>query len=125
MSYTSQKVVWDKCLDEPIVDAYGDIAHSSDSTVRCGLSSICDKIVVGAPAPMISIVARKQPKTLVFKTTDGRELLARSIYYVDPYVEKNAMLIKRMDKLDGELVEDVYVMMDFSNKPRMVRFITT
>ena len=34
------------------------------------------------------------------------------------------MKISKLDKLDGETVEDVYVMCDLYNKPKLLRFIT-
>lgn len=72
----------------------------------------------------VTILARKQPKQELLRTSDGRVLLCRSIFYVDPRVEPNAAAIKRLDKLDGEKVEDTYVMCDLSNRPKMYRFIT-
>lgn len=104
MSYTFQKVSWQKNIKNgnSIVDEYGDIVRES----------------------AVTIIARKQPHQHVIKTGDGRELLARSIYYVDPKVEPNAMSIAKMDTLDGELIEEIYVMCDLHNIPKMVRFIT-
>lgn len=102
MSYTNTSVTWEKCSQEPIENIYGDIQRN---------------------AP-IAIKARKQPHQEVVKTSEGREVLSKTIYYVDPKIEPNALAISRMDKLDGETIEQKYVMCDLQNRPRMVRFIT-
>lgn len=75
-------------------------------------------------AGAVNIFVRKQPKQELIKTSDGRELLCRSIFYVDPKIEPNASKIKRLDLIDGEKVEDTYVMCDIMNRPKMYRFIT-
>ena len=75
-------------------------------------------------AEAVNIFVRKQPKQELIKTSDGRELLCRSIFYVDPKIEPNASKIKRLDLIDGEKVEDTYVMCDIMNRPKMYRFIT-
>ncbi len=110
MSYTHRKVTWERCivgLDGSIVNAYGDITRSN-----------------GTPTSVTTVLVRKQPKQEVIKTSDGREILARSIYYVDPSIEPKALQIAKMDLLDGEMVESVYVMCDLYNRPRMVRLVT-
>lgn len=121
MSYTSQKVAWKACSSNPIENKYGDIEYNKD--ILCSKTTICGLCKVGSNLSL-SILARKQPMSKVFKTGDGRELLAKTVYYVDPYEEPKALEIKKMDRLDGELIEDIYIMVDLANKPRMLRFIT-
>ena len=99
MSYTNKKVTWESAGEE---NAYNDALFGQ----------------------AVTISVRKQPKQELIKTSDGRELLCRSIFYVDPKVEPNAAQIKRLDKIDGERVEDTYVMCDRGNRPKMYRFIT-
>lgn len=72
----------------------------------------------------VTIKARKQPHEEVIKTSDGKEILTKSYFYVDPKIEPHALDIKYMDKLDGETVMQKYIMCDLSNKPKMVRYIT-
>ena len=99
MSYTNKKVTWESAGKE---NNYNDVQYSK----------------------AVNIFVRKQPKQELIKTSDGRELLCRSIFYVDPKIEINADKIKRLDKIDGETVEDTYVMCDRMNRPKMYRFIT-
>ena len=99
MSYTNTKVTWEQCTT---TDAYGDISRPVE----------------------VTILARKQPHESVIKTTDGKEILSKSYFYVDPKVEPHALDINKMDKLDGELVMQKYVMCDLHGKPKMIRFIT-
>lgn len=99
MCYTNQKVTWETAQS---ADMYADMPVGQAAT----------------------IFARKQPKQELIKTSDGRELLSRSVFYVDPKVEERAAQIKRLDRLDGELVEAVYVMCDLANRPKMYRFVT-
>lgn len=99
MSYTNMKVTWESAGE---VDTYNDIQYGS----------------------AVTISVRKQPRQELIRTSDGREILCRSIFFVDPYVEPRAASIKRLDKLDGEKVEDTYVMCDRMNRPKMYRFIT-
>lgn len=106
MSYTSAQVTWEKCQDRN---------YNSSSVNRFG------DTVWGTPT---TIKARKQPHEEVVKTADGRELLTKNIFYVDPLIEANASKIERLDKLDGELVEAVYPMCDLMNHVRMLKFIT-
>lgn len=104
MSYTFQKVSWQKSINKnnSIVDEYGDITREN----------------------AVTIIARKQPHQHVIKTNEGRELLAKCIYYVDPKVEPNAFSIAKMDTLDGETIEEIYQMCDLHNKVKLIRFIT-
>lgn len=99
MSYTNKKVTWESAGE---IDAYNDVHYGS----------------------AVTISVRKQPGQELIRTSDGREILCRSIFYVDPKVESRAASIKRLDKLDGEKVEDTYVMCDRMNRPKMYRFIT-
>lgn len=99
MSYTNKKVIWQSAKK---ADQYGDVQYSE----------------------AVTVTVRKQPKQELVRTSDGRELLCRSIFYVDPHVEHNVAQIKRLDLLDGERVEDTYVMCDRMNRPKMYRFIT-
>ena len=99
MSYTNTKVTWEQ---KETVDMYGDITRKQPT----------------------SIEARKQPKQALVKIADGRELLSKTIYYVDPLREVNALSIEEQDKLDGEIVVQKYVMCNLQNKPRMVRLVT-
>lgn len=99
MSYTNTKVTWESAGAE---DTYDDVSYS----------------------PVIKISARKQPRQELIRTPDGRELLSRSIFYVDPKIEAVAASIKRLDKLDGEKIEAIYVMCDLLNRPKMYKFIT-
>lgn len=99
MSYTNKKVIWQSAKE---VDQYGDVQYSE----------------------AVTVTVRKQLKQELVRTSDGRELLCRSIFYVDPLVEHNVAQIKRLDLLDGEKVEDTYVMCDRMNRPKMYRFTT-
>lgn len=99
MSYTNLEVTWE-IAKAP--NSYGDVLYK----------------------PAVSILVRKQPKQELIKTSDGRELLSRSIFYVDPKTVLRANAIKRLDKLDGETIESIYVMCDRMNRPKMYRFIT-
>ena len=72
----------------------------------------------------VTIKARKQPHESILRTADGKELLTKSYFYVDPHIEPNALSIEKLDKLDGETVMEKYIMCDLSNKPKMVRYIT-
>lgn len=99
MSFTNIKVTWESAGE---TNSYGDVPY--EGAVR--------------------VLARKQPKQELVRTADGRELLSKSIFYIDPKVEPHAARIKRLDKLDGEKVESVYVMCDAANRPKLYRFIT-
>ena len=72
----------------------------------------------------VIITARKQKKEEVFNDYLWKQLLSKSYFYVDPYVEPNALLLKEEDKLDGEIIKKKYIMCDLMGKPRMLRFIT-
>lgn len=104
MSYTHKKVLWQTCnkINSSIVDEYGDIKRTT----------------------AVEIIARKQPHEEIITTSDGKELLTKNIYYVDPKVEPNAFSIKYMDTLDGEIVMQKYEMCDLYNRVKMIRFIT-
>lgn len=104
MSYTNKKVTWEKCnaYGDSIMNEYNDIYRSTS----------------------VTILARKQPHEDVIKTTDGKEILTKSYFYVDPKIEPHALDIEYMDKLDGETVMQKYIMCDLHNRPKMVRFIT-
>ena len=99
MSYTNMKVTWESAGEE---DMYNDVQYGQ----------------------AVTILARKQIKQELIKTSSGRELISRSIFYVDPKVEKQAALIKRLDKLDGEKIEIIYVMCDRMNRPKMYKLTT-
>lgn len=104
MSYTNKTVTWEACdPSSDIMDEYGDIVR----TLKSG-----------------GILARKQPHESVIEGPGGKALLTKSIFYVDPKVEPQALMIAKMDKLDGETIEQIYVMCDRSNNPKMIRFIT-
>lgn len=109
MRYTNQKVKWERCTTR--VDDYGDVSRVKST----------GKKKIDRP---VMLFARKQPHNELIKTSDGRELFSRNIYYIDPSIEKYAMQIKELDLLDNELVAQVYVMCDLMNHPKMVRFIT-
>lgn len=104
MSYTNKKITWEQCskVNGTIENKYGDLTRPTS----------------------VTILARKQPHESVLRTADGKELLTKSYFYVDPRLEPNALSIAKMDKLDGETVMERYVMCDLSNKPKMVRYIT-
>lgn len=99
MSYTNTKVEWEARSTQ---NTFGDMSYSES----------------------VFIKARKQPVQQIVKTAEGKEELSKHYFYVDPSIEKKALEIKNMDKLDGELIVDTYKMCDLNNKVRMVRFIT-
>lgn len=104
MSYTHAQVSWEACsrLNDSIVNKYGDI-ESVDA---------------------VQIIARKQPHSEVTDDGNGKTYLTKNIYYVDPSVEPNALNIQKYDRLDGELIINVYEMRTLFNKVRMIRFTT-
>lgn len=113
MSYTNKKITWEKCNEESAseeVNAYGD-------SIMNEYNDICRSTPV-------AILARKQPHEDVIKTSDGKDILTKSYFYIDPKIEPRALEIKYMDKLDGETVMQKYVMCDLHNSPKMIRFIT-
>lgn len=71
------------------------------------------------------ILARKQPKQSIVKTSEGKEILSKSYFYVDPRQVPEALSIENMDMLDGELVIESYAMCDRQNRVKLMRFITT
>ena len=99
MSYTRKEVSWQAHGKQ---DAYGDMPYLEKGKVK----------------------VRKQPKQSIIKTSEGKELLSKSYFYVDPRIEPRALEILEMDKLDGERIVERYVMCDLGNKPKLVRFIT-
>lgn len=99
MSYTNQEVSWEA---HGLQDDYGDLSYRAARTIK----------------------ARKQPKQELIKTSEGKEVLSRTFYYVDPRQEENALNIQNADRLDGELIVARYVMCDFLNRPKMVRLVT-
>ena len=99
MSYTKKKVSWE---EHGIQDAYGDMTYSE----------------------VQKVAARKQPHREIVKTPEGKELLSKSYFYVDPFIEPQASKISEMDKLDCELILAKYSMCGLFNKPRMFRFLT-
>ena len=99
MSYTNQNVSWQA---HGVQDDYGDMPYGAAQNIK----------------------ARKQPKQEIVKTSEGKEFLSKSYYYVDPAIEPQALEVDKMDKLDGELIVERYVMCDLYNRPKMIRFIT-
>lgn len=104
MSYTHATVSWEACTinNESIVNKYGDIVRKET----------------------VDIIARKQPHEEVITDENGKTYLTKNIYYVDPYVEPNATNIHKYDKLDNELIVNIYEMRDLYNHIKMIRFIT-
>ena len=104
MSYTHAQVLWESCtqVGGSIVNKYGDIERKEP----------------------VNIIARKQPHEEVITDENGKTYLTKDIYYVDPYVESHAKDIRRYDKLDGNLIINIYEMRDLYNKVKMIRFIT-
>ena len=105
MSYTHANVQWERYNrldDNQIVDKYGD-------------TEVLE---------IASIIARKQPHSEVITDENGKTFLTKNIYYVDPGVEPNAFNILKYDKLDGELIVNVYEMRTLFNKVRMIKFTT-
>ena len=126
MSYTFKKVQWEQSVKNH-KNAVNENTKANDSTYAQEASdtfSIVDTYNDVAYKEAISVIARKQPKSEIVKDTNGHEMLSKSVYYIDPNVEHNALSINKMDKLDGELIIDIYVMCNLHNKPRMIRYIT-
>ena len=126
MSYTFKKVQWEQSVRNYQHTA-GENTKASNSTYTeetSDIFSIVDPYNDVSYKEAVSVIARKQPKSEVVKDTNGHEMLSKSVYYIDPSVEHNALSINKMDKLDGELIIDIYVMCNLYNKPRMVRCIT-
>lgn len=69
----------------------------------------------------INIKARKQSKSNIVASSEGKELLSKHVFYVAP---KEAALIGEMDKLDGELIIEKYEMNSLRGLPVLVRFTT-
>ena len=126
MSYTFKKVQWEQSVRNYQHTA-GENTKASNSTYTeetSDIFSIVDPYNDVSYKEAVSVIVRKQPKSEVVKDTNGHEMLSKSIYYIDPSIEHNALSINKMDKLDGELIIDIYVMCNLYNKPRMVRCIT-
>lgn len=126
MSYTFKKVQWEQSVRNYQHTA-GENTKASNSTYTeetSDIYSIVDPYNDVSYKEAVSVIARKQPKSEVVKDTNGHEILSKSVYYIDPSIEHNALSINKMDKLDGELIIDIYVMCSLYNKPRMVRCIT-
>lgn len=104
MSYTHAQVSWESCTldNNSIVNKYGDIVRKDP----------------------VNIIARKQPHSEVITDETGKTYLTKSIYYVDPKVEANTKNIRKYDKLDGDLIINVYEMRDLYDQLKMIRFIT-
>lgn len=145
MSYTQKKVNWEQCNRVPSnneeIEFLDDVAlRTLDSDdpgdqnqlivpVKENYNEYGDQIKENeygdiSRKPPVQVLVRKQPHEDVITTSEGKTVLTKSIFYVDPTIEPNALNIKYMDKLDGETVIQKYVMCTRSNKPRMVRYIT-
>ena len=96
MQYTNQLVIWETRKPQ---DAYGDIEYEAPKVIR----------------------ARKQGRQQIVRNKEGKELLSRNYYYVAP---ADGNQISEMDKLDGELIIDKYVMSGLGNSPVLIRLIT-
>lgn len=127
MSYTHANVQWERYNrldDNQIVDKYGDIDYS-EYVVDSSSIKVTDSN--GTFARMYGttyIIARKQPHSEVITDENGKTFLTKNIYYVDPSVEPNAFNILKYDKLDGELIVNVYEMRTLFNKVRLIKFTT-
>lgn len=99
MSYTFLKVSWQAHNGTSV---YGDYEYS---------------------AP-VSIIARKQQTEEIVQTTEGKELLSKHVFYVEPNKEPNALFITEMDKLDNELVLKKQTFNNIFNEPKLLKFIT-
>jgi hypothetical protein len=102
MSYTHQEIVWSKLKREPDSSIYGDQVYGIN----------------------VSLKARKQPANELVRTSSGREVYYKNTYYIDPKQYPEALKIERLDKLDGDLVEDIYIMNTLAGKPKMIRVRT-
>ena len=126
MSYTFKKVQWEQSVRNYQHTA-GENSKASNPThmeETSDIFSIVDPYNDVSYKEAVSVIARKQPKSEIVKDTNGHEMLSKSVYYIDPSIEHNALSINKMDKLDGELIIDIYVMCNLYNKPRMIRCIT-
>ena len=126
MSYTFKKVQWEQSVRnyQHTVNENTKASNSTYTEETSDIFSIVDPYNDVSYKEAVSVIARKQPKSEVVKDTNGHEMLSKSVYYIDPSVEHNALSINKMDKLDGELIIDIYVMCNLYNKPRMIRCIT-
>lgn len=137
MSYTNQEVIWEPCYkhsnkeaiveylndedNEQLISAHGELLEASENVEKLYIEDSYNDIEYNKK---YLIKARKQPHEEVLQTKNGNTVLTKSIFYVDPVVEPNAMKIGHMDKLDNETVEQIYIMMTRNGKPKMIRFIT-
>ena len=149
MSYTQKKVIWEPChRDSDVTESYLFEANNLylqdvDGSYLVDSTNIDRSYYVDGPEfneygdeiiedaygdiirkPPVQVLVRKQPHEDVTTTSNGKTVITKSIFYVDPTIEPNALNIKYMDKLDGETVFQKYVMCARSNKPRIVRYIT-
>lgn len=124
MSYTHAYVSWEVCsrLNDSIINKYGDIVHLKESSTEV-MDSNANSIHMVFKTP-VQILARKQPHSEVVDDGNGKTYLTKNIYYVDPGIEPNAFKIQKYDRLDGELIINVYEMHTLFNKVRMIRFTT-
>lgn len=144
MSYTQKKVSWEQCYRDAekgssylkdsisrfIIGAEGaNITLKTKDAIEYQINEYGDVVLENeygdiSRKPSVQVLVRKQPHEDVITNSEGKTILTKSIFYVDPNVEPNALNIRYMDKLDGETVFQKYVMCTRSNKPKMVRFIT-
>lgn len=138
MSYTNKKVTWEKCNNGTDTEVYLEDANGkilTDKNYKTLVAQITEPVNEYGDSIMdeyndiyrptvMDVMVRKQPHEEVLKTSDGKEILTKSYFYVDPKIEPHALDIKYMDKLDGEIVMQKYIMCDLHNKPKMVRYIT-
>lgn len=95
--YTQAEVSWE--VRNTPQDAFGDITYAEPVVVK----------------------ARKQPHKELVTTSEGKEVYSKHIFYVAP---PEGLQIEEVDKLDGELIVEKYIMCTLQNKPKMVRFTT-
>jgi hypothetical protein len=126
MSYTFKKVQWEQSVRnyQHAVNENTKASNPTYTEETSDIFSIVDSYNDVSYKEAVSVIARKQPKSEIVKDTNGHEMLSKSVYYIDPSIEHNALSINKMDKLDGELIIDIYVMCNLYNKPRMIRCIT-
>lgn len=127
MSYTHANVQWERYTrldNNQIVDKYGDIDYT-DYVVDSDSIKVTDSNGTFAKCGITQyIIARKQPHSEVVTDENGKTFLTKNIYYVDPSIEPSAFNILKYDKLDGELIINVYEMRTLFDKVRMIKFTT-
>ena len=99
MSYTFKEVSWEARKPQNL---FGDIEYENTKSIK----------------------ARKQLKQELIKTAEGKEVLSKSIFYVESYTEAEAFNIAEMDKLDGETIIQKYEMCDLVNNVILIKFAT-